>query len=109
MRFFCDGFRAHRCVCCGYEFVVCSVGLLLLPYLCCFLTLVFPIIQVKDLKNPAKTYADCMELILKLANHGLIHGDFNEFNLMCNDDDVITMIDFPQMVSIDHKNGEWCV
>ena len=65
--------------------------------------------QVKDLTNPAKTYADCMDLVLKLANSGLIHGDFNEFNLMCSDDDTITMIDFPQMVSIDHKNAEWYV
>lgn len=44
---------------------------------------------------------------MKLANHGLIHGDFNEFNLMMNDDDRVTMIDFPQMVSTSHINAEW--
>lgn len=62
---------------------------------------------MKDLKDPAKTYKECMDLIVKLANNGLIHGDFNEFNLMVSDDDAITMIDFPQMVSTDHKNAEW--
>lgn len=48
-----------------------------------------------------------MELIVKLANHGLIHGDFNEFNLILDKDDHITMIDFPQMVSTSHPNAEW--
>lgn len=62
---------------------------------------------MKDLKNPGKTYAECMDLIVRLAKNGLIHGDFNEFNLMVSDDDTITMIDFPQMVSMDHKNAEW--
>ena len=50
-----------------------------------------------------------MELIVKLANHGLIHGDFNEFNLMLDVNDSITMYDFPQMVSISHPNAEWYV
>jgi len=36
-----------------------------------------------------------MGLIIKLAEHGLVHGDFNEFNLMINDDEKLTMIDFP--------------
>jgi RIO kinase 2 len=67
----------------------------------------WPVVQVKDLKDPAKTYGECMDLIVRLARSGLIHGDFNEFNLMVSDDDKITMIDFPQMVSIDHKNAEW--
>lgn len=50
-----------------------------------------------------------MELIVKLANHGLIHGDFNEFNLILDKDDHITMIDFPQMVSTSHTNAEWYI
>jgi RIO kinase 2 len=36
-----------------------------------------------------------MDLIIRLAEHGLVHGDFNEFNLMIDDDEKITMIDFP--------------
>ena len=64
-------------------------------------------IQVRELSDPATVYSDCMELIVKLAKHGLIHGDFNEFNLMVDDNDHITMIDFPQMVSTSHPNAEW--
>ena len=50
-----------------------------------------------------------MSLIVKLADHGLIHGDFNEFNLMLDSNDHITMYDFPQMVSISHTNAEMLV
>ncbi len=60
-----------------------------------------------ELDDPGSVYNECMELIVKLANHGLIHGDFNEFNLMLNDHDRVTMIDFPQMISTSHLNAEW--
>ncbi|KAM3939114.1 serine/threonine-protein kinase RIO2 [Leptodactylus fuscus] len=67
----------------------------------------YPLCQVRQLEDPAALYNELMELILKLANHGLIHGDFNEFNLMLDDEDHVTMIDFPQMVSTSHANAEW--
>jgi len=28
-----------------------------------------------------------IDLVIKLAEHGLIHGDFNEFNLMIDDEE----------------------
>jgi hypothetical protein len=37
---------------------------------------------------------------------GLVHCDFNEFNLLIDDDDHLTLIDFPQMVSVTHANAE---
>ncbi|XP_072520717.1 serine/threonine-protein kinase RIO2 [Salminus brasiliensis] len=67
----------------------------------------YPLCQVRQIEDPASLYSEIMELIVKLANHGLIHGDFNEFNLMLDDRDHITMIDFPQMVSTSHPNAEW--
>ena len=63
--------------------------------------------QVHHIEKVGRVYNDCMELLVKLGQHGLIHGDFNEFNLMLDDDDHITMIDFPQMISIEHANAEW--
>lgn len=63
--------------------------------------------QIHHVEDPASVYDEAMELIVKLANHGLIHGDFNEFNLILDKDDHITMIDFPQMVSTSHPNAEW--
>ncbi|XP_030631911.1 serine/threonine-protein kinase RIO2 [Chanos chanos] len=67
----------------------------------------YPLCQVREVSDPAALYNEIMELIVKLANHGLIHGDFNEFNLMIDDNDHVTMIDFPQMVSTTHPNAEW--
>ncbi|XP_053510067.1 serine/threonine-protein kinase RIO2 [Ictalurus furcatus] len=67
----------------------------------------YPLCQVREIQDPASLYSEIMELIVKLANHGLIHGDFNEFNLMLDDNDHVTMIDFPQMVSTSHTNGQW--
>jgi len=66
----------------------------------------YPLSQVKSLANPRKVYNQCMNLIVRLAQHGLIHGDFNEFNLMINYNEEVTMIDFPQMVSVDHINAD---
>jgi len=48
-----------------------------------------------------------MDLIVRLAQYGLIHGDFNEFNIMITDDDKPILIDFPQMISTSHANAEW--
>jgi RIO kinase 2 len=42
-----------------------------------------------------------------LAEHGLVHGDFNEFNLLIDDDENITIIDFPQMTSTAHPNAQY--
>lgn len=74
----------------------------------------YPMYQVRGsqgLKHPEIVYKKCMELIVRLAQHGLIHCDFNEFNLLLHkpegaDVEDVTLIDFPQMVSTRHKNGE---
>ncbi|KAL3867147.1 hypothetical protein ACJMK2_044370 [Sinanodonta woodiana] len=66
-----------------------------------------PMCQVREVNDPATLYSECMELIVRLGNCGLIHGDFNEFNLMLDIEDHVTMIDFPQMVSTSHFNAEW--
>jgi RIO-like serine/threonine protein kinase len=51
--------------------------------------------------NVPALYDTLMNMIVRLAEHGLIHGDFNEFNLMF---DPIrqrpVMIDFPQVSGV---------
>jgi RIO kinase 2 len=49
-----------------------------------------------------------MQLIVRLAAVGLIHGDFNEFNLMLSPSGHVTVIDFPQMISTDHTKAKMC-
>lgn len=65
-----------------------------------------PLCSVSEIDRPDKVYGDLMSLLVKLANHGLIHCDFNEFNLLVSLTGEVTLIDFPQMVSIDHPNAK---
>ncbi|NXS52882.1 RIOK2 kinase, partial [Brachypteracias leptosomus] len=67
----------------------------------------YPLCQVHQMEDPASVYSELMDLIVKFASHGLIHGDFNEFNLILDNDDCVTVIDFPQMISTSHANAEW--
>ncbi|KAI1327523.1 RIO1-domain-containing protein [Xylariaceae sp. FL0255] len=99
----------------------------------------FPLRQISSVPDPAGLYGELIALILRLAKHGLIHGDFNEFNILIKEEPVgddgrqpvstkgkepqpaaqnqdeippeqikVTpvLIDFPQMVSMDHVNAE---
>ena len=51
-------------------------------------------------------YDELMSLIVRLGNCGVIHGDFNEFNIMIDENGHPIIIDFPQMVSTKHPNAE---
>ncbi|SPN99585.1 probable serine/threonine protein kinase [Cephalotrichum gorgonifer] len=96
----------------------------------------FPMRQITSVPDPASLYADLIALLLRLAKHGLIHGDYNEFNILIKEVTVRDgeadaeemagkdrpvnskiqegesiklvpiVIDFPQMVSMEHKNAE---
>ncbi|KAI1192153.1 Rio2, N-terminal-domain-containing protein [Nemania serpens] len=115
----------------------------------------FPLRQIASVPDPALLYAELIGLILRLAKHGLIHGDFNEFNILIKEEPIESdsaseeqkqpstkgkeverqpptnptsttssppddpqtspeakikvtpvLIDFPQMVSMDHVNAE---
>ncbi|XP_077252943.1 protein serine/threonine kinase [Tasmannia lanceolata] len=66
----------------------------------------YPLVQVKELQNPDTAFETIIGLVVRLAEHGLIHCDFNEFNIMIDDDEKVTMIDFPQMVSVSHRNAQ---
>lgn len=78
----------------------------------------FPLRQISDVPDPASLYGDLIGLILRFASHGLIHGDFNEFNILIKEERTVSeageesvklepvVIDFPQMVSMEHQNAE---
>lgn len=59
--------------------------------------------EVTDVES---LYDELMDLIVRLGNHGVIHGDFNEFNLMITNGGKPVIIDFPQMMSTSHPNAE---
>jgi len=90
----------------------------------------FPLRQISSVPDPAGLYAELIAIIMRLASFGLIHGDFNEFNILIREDETVQkpknqndetskdetsnppptltpiLIDFPQMLSIDHLNAE---
>lgn len=59
------------------------------------------------MNDVAQLYSDLMNLVVQLAEYGLIHSDFNEFNIMLTADDKPVLIDFPQMISTSHPNAQW--
>lgn len=56
--------------------------------------------------NVENLYDELMNLIVRFAQYGVIHGDFNEFNIMINSEEKPIVIDFPQMMSVSHPNAE---
>lgn len=66
----------------------------------------YPLCQIQEVGDPGSLYSKLMDLIVRLAQVGLIHGDFNEFNLLITEDQLPVLIDFPQMVSTKHRNAE---
>ncbi|OAL71194.1 atypical/RIO/RIO2 protein kinase [Trichophyton violaceum] len=85
----------------------------------------FPLRQISSVPNPAALYAELIDTIMELAKFGLIHGDYNEFNILVKEEEIPmetneenkdkkednikltpVVIDFPQMVSVDHANAE---
>ncbi|KAF8735490.1 hypothetical protein AX14_001984 [Amanita brunnescens Koide BX004] len=68
----------------------------------------YPLRQITQVPHPGKLYSTLMDLIVRFAKAGLIHGDFNEFNILIRrDSGDPVVIDFPQMVSTSHENAEW--
>ncbi|KAI0080117.1 RIO1-domain-containing protein [Panus rudis PR-1116 ss-1] len=68
----------------------------------------YPLRQISEVPNPGKLYSELMDLIVRFARAGLIHGDFNEFNILIRrETGEPIVIDFPQMVSTSHENAEW--
>ncbi|XP_050069421.1 uncharacterized protein LOC126557621 [Anopheles maculipalpis] len=66
----------------------------------------YPLTNVSEVGNVEALYDDLMNLVVRLGNCGVIHSDFNEFNIMITDDQKPIVIDFPQMVSTSHQNAE---
>lgn len=67
----------------------------------------YPLQNINEVENPGDLYDKLMNLLLKFANHGVIHGDYNEFNIMITDEGSPVIIDFPQMVSTAHPQAEY--
>ncbi|CEL58064.1 RIO kinase 2 [Rhizoctonia solani AG-1 IB] len=68
----------------------------------------YPLRQIASHPNPGSLYSSLMDVIVRFAKAGLIHGDYNEFNILIRrETGEPVVIDFPQMVSTRHVNAEW--
>lgn len=71
----------------------------------------YPMKHMKKYTAYKKLYSELMKFIVKLANHGLIHCDFNEFNIIIRNEPKngydFVVIDFPQCVSIEHPDAKF--
>ncbi|XP_033226378.1 serine/threonine-protein kinase RIO2 isoform X2 [Belonocnema kinseyi] len=65
-----------------------------------------PLCNVHEVDDVEALYDELMNLIVRLGNYGVIHGDFNEFNIMITNEGKAIVIDFPQMVSTEHMNAK---
>ncbi|KAK4564748.1 hypothetical protein RGQ29_006712 [Quercus rubra] len=98
--------------CRAFDKVGCQIGVgkesVAYDMLCMIMSLVqgHPLAQVKQLPNLEMVFERIIGLVVPLAEKGLIHCDFNQFNIMIDDDGKVNMIDFPHMVSVNHHNAE---
>ena len=65
-----------------------------------------PLNQIRDFPNPKELYETLMGLIFRFGEMGIIHGDFNEFNILLDKTGKVFVIDFPQIISITHPNAD---
>lgn len=49
-------------------------------------------------------YNKILDLAVSLYKRGYVHGDFNEFNILVNEKELV-LVDFPQAVTVDNKNA----
>ncbi|KAG6796637.1 serine/threonine-protein kinase RIO2 [Apis mellifera caucasica] len=66
-----------------------------------------PLCGVYKIDDVESLYDELMNMIVKLGNHGVIHGDFNEFNIMITNSGKAILIDFPQMISTEHVDAKF--
>mmetsp|Transcript_9416 Transcript_9416/g.18106 ORF Transcript_9416/g.18106 Transcript_9416/m.18106 type:complete len:432 (+) Transcript_9416:1675-2970(+) len=66
----------------------------------------YTLTNITEIAHPQKIFDDALNLAVRFVENGLVHSDFNEFNLMVTEDEEVVVIDFPQMVSVDHLNAK---
>jgi RIO kinase 2 len=64
-----------------------------------------PMYSIRDMPRPHVVLERLMRLLIRLGRSGIVHGDFNEFNLLIGDEQKVHLIDFPQIVHLTHPNA----
>lgn len=61
---------------------------------------------MQSVEDVEELFDDLMNLIVQFGNLGVVHSDFNEFNIMISDEGKPVIIDFPQMISTSHPDAK---
>lgn len=64
-----------------------------------------PMYSIRDMPRAKVVLERLMRLLIRLGRAGIVHGDFNEFNLLIGAEQKVTLIDFPQVVHLNHPNA----
>lgn len=75
----------------------------------------FPMRQLMEHYDYKRLYSELMAFAVKLARGGLIHCDYNEYNIMVKEEGTydretekgFVVIDFPQCISIEHPDADY--
>lgn len=75
----------------------------------------FPMRQLMEHYDYKKLYSQLMDFVVELGNGGLIHCDYNEYNIMIKEEGTydhetekgFVIIDFPQCISIEHPDADY--
>ena len=62
----------------------------------------FPLNHVREVPDPISLFENLIHIIAQLAAVGYVHGDFNEFNILVDNEGKVTLIDLPQMLFSTH-------
>ena len=61
-----------------------------------------PLNHVREVHDPISLFENLIHIIAQVAALGYVHGDFNEFNILVDDEGKVTLIDLPQMLNSTH-------
>jgi RIO kinase 2 len=65
-----------------------------------------PMYQINRMPRAQVVLERLMRLLIRLGRSGIVHSDFNEFNLLIGPNQEVTLIDFPQIVHVNHPNAK---
>lgn len=62
--------------------------------------------NIAEMGHPDKVFDEIIDLAISLLKVGIVHADFSEFNIMIDENENVTLIDFPQCIPYTFQEAE---